>query len=242
MLALLLRGARRPPSHKKEAGTHGRPLNNPGAGDGSRTRNIQLGRLALYQLSYSRPLRSNVTVFSPIRPALFNRRLFADGIVGFVDVGERPRLRSSCSDECFAPISLVIAICKSGSINRHAVFSDGEVSPVRDHSAAVRSDVVSQRASRMQRFAPRRRVDDIRIAPKRTDVDERPSGVSDDPIIDEPAEDGMMPAVRTAVGRVSTQRLNGEWFGNRLSPRAAGRHKKNQRAYAEGLTDHVALF
>jgi hypothetical protein len=32
-----------------------------GAGDGSRTRNIQLGRLALYQLSYSRPLIDQFT-------------------------------------------------------------------------------------------------------------------------------------------------------------------------------------
>ena len=34
-----------------------------GAGDEIRTRDIQLGRLTLYQLSYSRPLRPGITRF-----------------------------------------------------------------------------------------------------------------------------------------------------------------------------------
>ncbi len=46
---------------RKSPGQKAQELHRVGAGDGSRTRNIQLGRLALYQLSYSRPLRIYVT-------------------------------------------------------------------------------------------------------------------------------------------------------------------------------------
>ena len=42
---------------QSEEGRGGLLERHAGAGDGSRTRNIQLGRLALYQLSYSRPLQ-----------------------------------------------------------------------------------------------------------------------------------------------------------------------------------------
>ena len=59
--------ARRPGSHSRRQGQRGRRPNESrhdsgprmsGAGDGVRTRDIQLGRLTLCQLSYSRPMSS----------------------------------------------------------------------------------------------------------------------------------------------------------------------------------------
>ena len=37
-----------------------------GAGDGIRTRDINLGKVALYQLSYSRPSDRQVTILAPL--------------------------------------------------------------------------------------------------------------------------------------------------------------------------------
>ena len=46
-------GRMKSPSHGRSRGQYGR--NFLGAGDGARTRDIDLGKVALYQLSYSRP-------------------------------------------------------------------------------------------------------------------------------------------------------------------------------------------
>ena len=46
-------GRMKSPNHGRSRGQYGR--NFLGAGDGARTRDIDLGKVALYQLSYSRP-------------------------------------------------------------------------------------------------------------------------------------------------------------------------------------------
>ena len=47
-------------------GQEGNGVNNAGAGDRIRTGDIDLGKVALYQLSYSRPTRNHYAETSPV--------------------------------------------------------------------------------------------------------------------------------------------------------------------------------